>query len=488
MAKQKKHQIINVFAAISISLVTLLNLHEIFKRTGWIDEYQAWTIASRAENVNQLLIASYIDGRPPLFFLLLRGINWAGGDFDSINYLLSLLIVLSSILLYKIASLNFISKILINFSYFYQIVMISKRDYALIWFFVIIAIFSLERMNQQRKIYTRIFFASIYLSILTNFFGLVIGFILLAFYVRNRIEKHNMRFGLKMNKLSLSSVITIFVFGISFGFMQPLNRDNLFMIKKQSSFEDTIILIRDAFSIALIGGNGRFGNLATLIVVALSLYFSYKISILWPTTVAWVSIFVLFQNGFANGTHQWHRSMMLLILFLPFVLDQVDHKLNHCEVKLKSLSTSMIVIILLSQNVILFKEHIECQFCQINLQYNEEKEVSSFLDKNVSKDEVIVFAGDGYSDWIALELTAYSPRHDVYSATTLAKNPWIVWSETRTKLIEEYESNRREGIKLSLQKLKPNVIVLNKATKELVPNSFYIIFETSNYVVKRVAW
>ena len=425
------------FYVIFLTFTSIQNL----RRVPWVDEFQAFNLATKSKNYFDLILAASADLHPPLWHILIRLFSYAWDDYNVIKILLFVITVLTVFAIRKMTFLPFFFKACILLSSYFTFTYTSvSRDYSLL----ICITFWIIYFHKSRSL-GNIKYLLIALLSFVNVFGLFFSFyflLLSVFKSRNR--------SVKIYALHIFIVICQFLSAI---ILNPWNKDGVDIIPGQFDFYGGLVSYSQILfqSISPTSPTSQlgvvFGSVLILVVVNLIILFSEQPKLQVFSWLLLTLLLVLFAStGFPYGTHEWNRGMYFLSILIPLILIYPTNIEINRLVRFKALVVDLrrnrfligVAFFALLMPTIVNTYHIyrnsKLSMSSFTFYHDPMREFVKSIDC-FDKSNRVYLVSDTYGDWVSTQMNSYLPKSKkIVFFVSDNNSPWIKWTRQRSDM------------------------------------------------------
>ena len=406
-----------VFGIYLILILCMFCFHE-----NWRDEVQAYLLC-RDMNFIELLKNVHYEGHPFFYYLILYPLVKLGFSMKIVNILSLIFMSLSAYLVLYKSKLRDINKFSIVFSFlFLYEYSIIGRSYSLVTLLIILIALLWDNKKKNAIV------LSILIGLLLNSHVFLGGFcflLFISFYV------YQLLFNREKNSKKENTNILIGLLIISFfGIILILQFFSIILHGVSMSINNNFSAMKVLQNMFIVFASFRISRyfvfiLVMLICMLLFLFLLYKEN--KNLFVLLVLNMVLFSciSTYVFGSLTSHNAL-IPILFIYFVC-----LINH---NLKSNYILFILFLFFIPNVI-----ISCLY-DINYLYSSAELAYEYIDKNISKDSVIITMYDAHASTIM----GYSKDYKIYDLKSNRFYTYVVWDEKRENHTINFEYIDRE--------------------------------------------
>ena len=429
VAEWKKKKIIEgflfwiVIIAYSIINILLIKYHE-----PWRDEAQIWLIGKNLSPLEILDVMKY-EGHPCLWYFIIFPFSKLGFPYISMNLISFTMMLVSAYLFLKHSPFPFYAKMVVVFSpifiYFYPVI---SRSYCLIPLFVILlAILYPDRHNKTIQY-------GIVIGLLVQAHVIMLGMagMLILFWMIESILQYKKT---KDKKQLLNNVKGIFIptLSIIFLFFQLMN-------VKESTFygihiDPGIILLKSIWGVFSSGVDNLFGIgrsnawiivFWSVILLLIILIEERKKEIFVPMIIVSGSIFfelIIYTCVYGYSIQKLITCVYILLWGFWLTWKEIGTKIIRWFLSAVIVFLSMMMIVSLTPEIIM----------DIKGLYSDSKNLSSYINENLSEDSLIITN----SDPAASSLIPFLQNRDIWNPVIEKKITYIKWDQERQKQIND---------------------------------------------------
>lgn len=404
---KSKYKKIIIFLLYIILIIVISCFHE-----NWRDEVQSYLLC-RDMNFLELFKNVHYEGHPFFYYLLLYPFVKMGFGIKIVNVLSLVYMIISSYLIIFKSKIKTIYKICIIFSivFLYDYTIIG-RSYSLVVLLVVLIALLWENKKNNAII------LGLLIGLLINTHIFMEGFCLLlfvGFYVYELIinRKNNSK---EENKKILIGFIIICIFGLILliQFIPVLLHGISMSINKNFTL---INIICRMFAIVLCPFINKYYLLSFLFLICILIFLillydeNKRLFIFYLLNVFLLSVlstYVLKKLSMNKA--------LLYVLFIYFI----------CLVNYNKKSNFILIVmfILFIPNVLYF------YYYEIKMPYSSAKYAYNYIEKNISKDSIIITMNDPQTS----NLAGYNKDYKYYDLKSNRYFTYIVWDEKRENL------------------------------------------------------
>lgn len=438
MSVKRNHQRLeDIFFVAYLIFTSIQNL----RRIPWVDEFQAYNLATKSKSYLDLILAASADLHPPLWHFLIRVFSYAWEDYNVIKFLLFITTLATIVAIKRMDFLPLYLKICLLLSSYFTFTYTSvSRDYSLVvcMTFWIIYFHKSKSLSHVKNLL-------IALLSFTNIFGLFLSVYFLLLNLKKSTKKPP--------KVYATYISIVFCQFLSALVLNPWNKDGLEISPDGFDIHRGLINFSHILfqSISPRSQLENLGAIFGLLIVITIGFLIFKFSEQPKSQLfSWlflVLLLVLFADkGFPNGTHEWNRGMFFLALAIQLILVYPNYSQENilrrkCFTKLRVLRSQFLIggliIALFTPSIInTFYVYRNINFSKSSFTFYVDP-LRDFVN-NLDCFEVnnnVYLVSDTYGDWVTTQMNAYLPKsRKVQFFVSDNDSPWITWTQKRAEM------------------------------------------------------